>query len=532
MKRWCCPIIPSLTVLICLLSAVPFFYPATPARAATETPSAAIPAWATLDQADLAAFTSLSPDEQEARRQEALSVLEVALTQTSAPGRLEALRRAVARAPGEPLVWVHLGETLRWLGNDPAARAALDSGRSLFPGTEGEHRRECIRRYALNMGWLEYEAGQWGEAEAWGTKAREFDAGLDGLLVELLGMSGRSMAWDGFDTRMGIWKPFANNSNNRSSNARWCMRHFELLHRMPYQDQYFAGIQKLRSRTKPDPANMARWRDHGLICETNDKQKLAVQYYQAGAQAHPLAAGGWLQEHRYTHPQWGPEAETLPCWTGPEGFYVTGSLVAYAEHAMAMLADPQEAARQEFWVERLMEVASRTKHRYPNFPPRSYWRAVAYTALGKTKYALEELFTGRDLAQQLGQKQDPRIIPLEGHLHLLRKKYAKAKPLLEEAVQTFPRDAGCWADLGIILAAENRTDKARHAFDMALSLNENLAQVWHNRGILSSREQKWQASLDDLRRASDLAPGDEQIQQDLERIAKHWQYLQVSGKQE
>ena len=530
MKRWCRPTLPCLKVLFCLVLSASLFNAATPTGAATETPPAPIPAWAQLDQAALEAFTGLDPDEQEARRREALSILDVALTQTSAPGRLEALRRAVERAPGEPLVWLNLGETLRWMGNDPAARAALDSGRSLFPGTSGEHRRQCIRQYALNMGWLDFEAGRWSEAEAWGAKAREFNGGLDGLLVELLGMSARSMPRTTYFANQDGWRPVESNSNNRLSNRLWCMRHFNYLHHTAFEKVTFSDPPNLARHTREDPVNVQRFRDYGTICEASGWDDLAVQYYEMGRSAHPLGDGGWLQEHHRPHPGRNADGLRLPFWTGPGGFYVTGSLVAYAEYAAAMVQDPAQRDRQAFWVERLMDTATACKHRHPNLPRRYYWRAVAYAAMGKDKYALEELFTGRSLAQQLNLPVGTRFDVLEGHLRLLRKEYAKAKPLLEDAVRSRPNDAGSWADLGIIQAAEDRKADARHAFDMALSLDESLAQVWHNRGILSSREKKWQASLDDLRRAADLAPDDEQIRADLQRIQKHYQFLQTSGR--
>jgi tetratricopeptide (TPR) repeat protein len=501
-----------------------------PALAGTAEAPEAAPGWAVLDEDALQVFQALKKGERKDRSHAASSAAEIALKSSAATGRLEALKRAVELDPSEPLHWLALGETCRLMGSTPAALAALNSGRSLFPGTRGDHRKQCIREYALSMGWIEYEAGRWSEAEAWGAKAREFDAGLDGLLIELLGMAARSMKQTEFDLKQAQWLPFANNSSNRRSNAHYCMMFFYHLHNYPFDVTLFTNPRKRLQKTEDQTANIQRWRDYGLMCEYARKFELAESYYQMSRAAHPLAAGGWLDEHSGRIPGSRTVPRKLPFWTNAEGFYVTGSLAAYAEYVVDRLADPAQSERQEFWTQRLMATAAACRHRYPNYPYRYYWRAMAYEALGKPGFAQEELFTGRDLFQKLNMEIDPRFDPLEGHVLLLRKKYNEAKPLLQAALQNFPEDPRCWAELGIILAAEDSKEEARHAFDTSLSLEENQPAVWYNRGILSSREEKWQASIDDLKRAADLAPADEQIQLDLERITKHYQYLKATGQ--
>ena len=94
-----------------------------------------------------------------------------------APERLLKLREAVALDPAEPMRWLDLAELCRWMGYRHAAGDALASARSLFKETTGQHRKDCIRRYSMTMGWLEYEAGAWQEAEAWGAKANQAGAG-------------------------------------------------------------------------------------------------------------------------------------------------------------------------------------------------------------------------------------------------------------------------------------------------------------------------------------------------------------------
>ncbi len=136
--------------------------------------------------------------------------------------------------------------------------------------------------------------------------------------------------------------------------------------------------------------------------------------------------------------------------------------------------------------------------------------------------ALGELSNARDQFEQSG-RQEPRLNPLEGHVLLLKKKYTRAAPLLEQGVQECPEDARCWSDLGVIKAAEGDLKTARNAFDRALAIDRDLAVVWHNRGFLNLKEGDWDQALVDLQMAADLAPHDPQVAKDLARVKHHVQ---------
>ena len=324
------------------------------------------------------------------------------------------------------------------------------------------------------------------------------------------------MNFDEFDLKCAIFLPFDNDSNNRRSKVRWVIRTYYHLHKTPFDEALFQNCPG--QSTKIDRNNVLRWRDYGMMCEAHDKDDWSVCYYRKSFDAIKGRAGGWLVEHQGGIPGYRPVLDPQPFWTNQDGYYITGSLPAYAEYALAMMNDASQAARRTFWAEQLLYTANACIHRYFDWPWVYLWRGEAYLALDMPSNALGELLTGREQFEFGKRPIDPRFDPLEGHILLLQKKYTRAKPMLERGVENFPKDARCWSDLGIIRAAEGDLPGARHAFDLALSLDRSLAVVWHNRGFLSLKEGDWETALVDLQTAADLAPHDEQLTHDLQRV--------------
>jgi hypothetical protein len=501
-----------LTILL-----VPFFLSSAEISTAQESPPATAGAqWATLTEQQLADFRALSGKEQKNRARQAAELVKDLDQLHAAPERLLTLREAVELNPAEPALWLQLAELCRWMGYRHAAHDALASGRSLFKETSGQHRKDCIRDYSLTLGWLECEAGRWAEAEAWGVKAKEAGAGLQGNLLELLGMAARPMQVSQFDLKLCVFRPFDNDSNNRRSDVGWVWRQYQQLHKMSFNQVLFENCEG--QKTRLDENNILRWRDYAIPCEYNDRGSWAECYYRKSYDAIKGKNGGWLVEHAGGIPGFLPALEPMPFWTNQDGYYVTGSLVAYAEYAWQMMDDASQASRRTFWAEQLIYTATACTHRYPDWPWIYLWRGAAYLALDKTSDALGELQTGREQFEFAHRACDPRFDPLEGHIYLMLKKYNRARPLLESGAENFPDNARCWSDLGIICAADGDLTGARHAFDMALSLDRYMAVAWHNRGFLNLKEGDYDRALVDLQTAADLAPHDEQLIHDLQRV--------------
>lgn len=431
------------------------------------------------------------------------------------PERLQLLREAVAADPSRPLLGIELGQTCRQMGYPLAAREALDAALPLIKETTGDQRKQCIREYALAMAWLEYEAGNWEEGEAWGAKAVDVGAGQAGQLVEYLNGAAQAMPFQKFIEKLLDMGFMTGSQANRKANKHWVMAVHNHLHQGTFDEMMFA--EWLNSGTKLPDNNVLRWRDFGLVCEWEGKADMARRFYAKSRAALGSGADHWVSRGEHSLVLWPADEDPAPFWMNGEGGYVTGSPFAYAEHAMDMLSASSDDGRRQFWAGQLLFMAGACDHRYPNLPWPRLWRGAALLAAEKTKLGTEELLGAADDFER-GRFVEPRLNPLLGHGLLLMKKPARARPLLEQGVKDCPGDARCWGDLGIILAADGELKGARHAFDMALSLDRNQAAVWHNRGFLNLREGDWETALVDLQTAADLAPHDEQLRNDLQRV--------------
>ena len=58
---------------------------------------------------------------------------------------------------------------------------------------------------------------------------------------------------------------------------------------------------------------------------------------------------------------------------------------------------------------------------------------------------------------------------------------------------------------------------------MAVGLDPRMAVAWYNRGILRAKDGQWQAALDDLKVAADLAPQDRKVITDLQQVQRKLQ---------
>ncbi len=493
------------------------FCAGTASAAETETGAAA---WACPDSAAVAGFHGLPQDAQEARAQQAAALAESALEAESAPVIIAGLREAVTLNPTDTGHLLALAEICRASGYRVEAYAALDAARGQFRALKGQERRDAIRDYALIRGWMEYADGNWADGEALGAKAVEAGAGTEGHLVELLNMAARPMQLTEISTHMVVFAPYENDTGNRRSDWGWCRRAWAFLHRVSFEQEMYENCERRQTRLPRN--NVLRWRDYGMACEREGRGDWAECYYRRSREAVRAADGGWITGHaRETAGAADLRMGPMPFWTNPDGGYVTGSLFAYAAYAWEMMdAAPDEDVA--VWAERLMAVAASCQHRYPDRPWVRLWRGAAFLALGDLQEAYGEFGLARDDFDRLGL-DEPRLDPLQGRVMLHYRKYDRARPLLERGVQTQPRNARCWADLGTLHATLGEDAEALAAFDMAVGLDPRMAVAWYNRGILRAKDGQWQAALDDLKVAADLAPQDRKVITDLQQVQRKLQ---------
>ena len=488
---------------------------------------AAVPpelSWVQLQEADLAAFEGLSDKERDRRRKEAEELVSRMGETSAAPVRLTLLQGAIGANPAEPLHWLKVAELCREMGEKEAARAALASARSLFNGTRGQHRKDCVREYSLTLAWLEYELGNWNEGAAWGAKAREAGAGLQGVLVETLNLANRPLTQQEFNGHLYEFLPWSEAGSNRGADAMWCMFIWFHLHNVFWEEEPVTNWAY--KDPKLDQNHLVRWRDLGMICETNHKGNVARVFYEKSFQAIPGREGGWLTRIDRTLPGFPSNLGPMPVWVNTNEAFVTGSLYGYADYCCHKLEINTDPGRRAIWAERLLTTAAACRHRYHDLPWLLYWRGVAFMAVGENNEAEGEFLNARDEFERLGSFE-PRLNPAHAHLLMRKKKYTRAAPMLEQGVRDFPTDAVCWGDLGVVRVYQGRQEEARDAFDRSLELNPGNAAVWRNRSLLSLQQARWQAALEDMRQASLLEPEDVQIQAELAQITAK---VQASSK--
>ncbi|MFN7934620.1 MAG: tetratricopeptide repeat protein [Bryobacteraceae bacterium] len=91
-----------------------------------------------------------------------------------------------------------------------------------------------------------------------------------------------------------------------------------------------------------------------------------------------------------------------------------------------------------------------------------------------------------------------------------RKKLAEAQKEIEKAVQIYPKYANAWADLGMLLEAQNQTETAMKAYQSAIEADSKLVKPYVNMALISARQNppKWQEAADLSAKALRLNPYD------------------------
>ena len=487
--------------------------------------SSTLPASSQISQAEAdsvrwAGFRALSADHQKSRAKEAEKLRKSADGSTDGPRRVEQLRRAVDLDPTHPSGWVDLAEVLRSMGYRTEATEALDSALFMVKHSSRQDKKKFALEYFLARAWLDYEQGDWADGKARAERAIKLDGGLGAQLIAGLNRTGSEIKDKEMRESLRVFYPLDTNTNRRR-NFWWTYRMWRHLHNVPYGPPDALGY-KADSFKVPDH-EVLRFRDAGLIEETNDAGDLAIRAYESSAENHPVGDGGWLRRLNREVPGARPGFPPIPFWVNPDDGYVTGSLLAYQGYChdrMKAETDPDLRAR---WAHKVVWAGNAAIHRYPYRPWTRLWRGEAFLELDLFKEAENDITYARSWFEEFNI-EEPALNPVEGHVFLMGKNYNEALPVLEQAAVDFPEDAGVWADLGLVRIKKTGRDPARDAFGRALELDSSLAVAWHNRGLLNLQDRRYAEALTDLEKAAELAPHDPQVTSDLARIRQIMKY--------
>lgn len=486
------------------------------AAGAAEQPAPAAPAAA--DSAAIAGYLKQPEKQRKADREEAGRLLEEAAKEEDGMRRLALLRRAAWTDPSFPDGWLALSDRAIAMGYEPEGEAALAAARATLRHLKGDERRAGIGAYSLAMSWWYYRLAEWRKGEDWGLHAIKADMGLDAHLVRWLNHSDVFRSTQQWIEEMSPFMPYFDDWR-RHSYANWLRLMFYYLNYEEYDGPY--ANDRLKEKLLPHhyPQEALRWSDHGMYCEAHEDEDLALRFYEVALLGVESREGGWLHAESRTNPVLKTPMKPMPFWVNDEGGYVAGSRLAYLGWLRDEMLAAEDPTRQDELAEQVLAYADRTATWYDRHPWPLLWRAEALLELDEPDEAASAMRTAKDQFAHL-EIVDPWLGRVHGRILLVQKKMGQAVPLLRQAVQDFPQEAGCWSDLGIAEAVVGDPAHARADFERALVLDPELAAAWYNRGLLSLKEGDLPAAQADLERAAQLVPDNETFQQELASLVQ------------
>ncbi len=111
-----------------------------------------------------------------------------------------------------------------------------------------------------------------------------------------------------------------------------------------------------------------------------------------------------------------------------------------------------------------------------------------------------------------------------GAAHMLMGRFVEAATILKEAIKTSPDEPLLWSNLGAALLqmpTQEREESERlaiRAFERALELDDDAAQVAYNLGLIHRRREDWEAAARCFRLALAADPSDEDARSLLARM--------------
>lgn len=482
---------------------------------------------AAADSLGLTEFLALPDAEQAARAVEAARWQERALSAGSVSEALGALNTAVGLDPSSGSAWLELALRRRWYGDYRQAEDALAACRAALPWQTAPQ-REVAARAALGEAWLRYDRGEWKRGLAWLDTAQARGADPDAVellrALQLTGMGRNRQAED-------IAFRFA----GRDHRAHWIYG-VSFWRRGAVQTAHgiFTGTASEIARGADDfvkgpmrPATVSAaecYRDFATVEELLGNWWLARHNYQYSASFVPWRDGGAMQ--RIDHPILSRTRgrtrgqTTMPVWLAYDRYYVTGSLSAYTALAMARFEQADDPAEREFWGAAVLDAAGTCLRLdiHPAWAQRARGLVLATYADQQARARLDLEAAQRWFDSQ--RLDDLQTLAALGRLNLEAQRFARARPLLERAVGLAPDQARLWSDLALSYIQLGEPEQAMAALSRALSLNENLAVAWYNRGLLRWNLDDLAGARADLERAAALAPDDPEIGGLLQQVRR------------
>ncbi len=496
-------------------------------RGGSAPPFAALTGLAAADSLDLETFLTLEPTERTSRRVAAAEQTAAARTAIDSRRRARALLAAVGLAPDDPDPWLELASMWRWVGDYLQAEACLDHATAAVkawgsPDADGPMDRaardDAARRTALLRAWLHYDRAEWRQGMEWAQAASRLGSGdrdvwrIQGLLAAALGQRSQAHEFAADILRKDTF----------SSDANWILAVLDCS-----RDQDRAALALLlnsdtRAGTvaelRPNRDHAAEcYRDMGTIAERVGEWAYARRWFAESRAAVPLGHSDRIAEVKAARLGPAALAPVMPVWLAFDRHYVTGSLSAYANLALARFQAAAPGDDREFWAGATVSATGIILRREEDREWALRARGLVFAGRNQPDRGLPDL---RQAAQMLAERGqfDAGIEAGLGHLLLIREDPGAARPHLERAVSMDPTLPAAWSDLGLVAVMAADPTTATAAFARALALDPQLVTAWYNRGLMHLHAGELDAAAADLAEAARLAPDNQDVARLLQQL--------------
>ncbi len=462
---------------------------------------------ASLDSIGIAEFLQLTPERQLTRQRQALVWLSRARQQTRTDKHIRALHNSLGLAPDQPDVWLELAELTRWTGDYQDAQTYLENARLSVQSVQPERRRSLRNQIAQAYSWHYYERGEWRKGMAWSDSSMVYSPEDRNTLL----IRGLMLACFG---QIRYAEDVARNLSRRdvfNTDVRWIRG----------MNDWGQGWYEEASFSFPNTSGTERRRsecmqDKGMVEEHVGHWDEARLRYEHAAADLPFSDLSCVTKHTHQVLASSRENSKMPVWLAFDRYFIVGSRSAYTNIANQNFENATSAAEREFWAQATIDAASICIRKKSDVSWALEVRGVVFAKLERFGLARQDL--RRAIREFENTSYEPaRALAWLGHVHLMEESYEAALPLLHRAVAADPQAPVAWSDLGLALIKAGEMETAVQALDTAISLDPELAVAWYNRGLTHFHAKRWPEAVIALEEAMRLAPGNENIQQILQR---------------
>ena len=454
-----------------------------------------------VDSLSVVEFVALSDEAQAQRHVDSKYLLDNVSKASTHSGVVKLMSTAAGLAPDNPHLWIRLAKESRHIGDFHRALLCLDAAEQALPLQDYVTRRNLGLEIALARGWIYRDKGEWSAAVAWSDSARALEPQDRGVQI-LIGLA------------------LASRGDNQG--ATNMSRHIETTEFFRFEWRWIRGMAAfsqgevldayhwLISARPQQPWSADFWRDVSMVCERvgdvieadrADRNALAALNFPAGTtgaiEVTVSSPGASKPLQRVLHMAY-------------DGWPVSGSRLGWALAAADSALTVTDPERRLHWMDRASELLS-TAISYDFQTQRCReLRGLVYQRAGAENLALQDF--QRVVADAPGLRSvDPEVLLGLGHLVLRDKSWWRAIPLLRAGVGRLENNAQGWGDLGLALLMTNQNQAGNEALGRALVLDPELATAWYNRGLARFHAKQWKLAAEDLTRAAELAPENQDI---------------------